>query len=74
MTINVAHLKLEHNGEPIVEVNVRNETATTLFRGVSCFRNEWDIHDLEPRVVAELREAGFFRATEKPILTSSHRP
>ena len=55
MRIDVSHLGLEHDGEPIVEVNFPERTAVTLFRGVRSLPNTWDFEDLDRCVADELQ-------------------
>lgn len=54
-TIDVSHLCLEHEGEPIVEMNTSERTVVTLFRGLRSFPNTWNFEDLDRRVANQLQ-------------------
>ena len=74
MTIDVSHLGLEHEGEPLVEVDLTERTAVTLFRGVRSFPNTWDLEDLDGLVADQLLSVVRHRRRESKPSDAAYSP
>jgi hypothetical protein len=52
--IDLSTLGLEHDGEPIVEIDLHDGFVISLHLGIACFRNRWALEDLAPDVQAAI--------------------
>lgn len=54
--IDLSTLGLEHDGEPIVEIDLHDESVISLHLGIGCFRQRWALEDLAPDLQAAINE------------------